>query len=97
MRRDKAEVWVILNSVRVERVQDITEEDAIKEGSQTPCDQLPRSCQQAAFSERQQFARIWDSINASRKDKEGQVLPYSWEDNPFAWVLEYRLFFQGRG
>ncbi len=66
----------LIESIRVERLQDISEEDAIAEGSQTPCDQLPKSCQGGTWTERQQFSRIWDSINAKKSP---------WSNND--WVI----------
>ena len=69
-----------ITGVRVERLQEITEEDAIAEGSQIPCAQLPKSCQQATMTERTQFSRIWDSINKK----------HPWELNPWVWVIEFK-------
>ena len=43
------------------------------------------------------FANEWDLINANRKDKKGNVLPYVWKDNPWVFPIGYSLFFQGRG
>lgn len=65
---------------RAERLQDISEEDCIEEGSQTPCAQLPKSCQQGCMTERTQFSRIWDSINAKR----------AWESNPWIWKISFK-------
>ena len=73
-------IWLEITNIRVERVQDITESDAIAEGSQLPIENLPKSCQQAVWSERQQFSRLWDSINL----KSG-----SWESNPWVWVISF--------
>ncbi len=71
-----------IENIRVERLQDISEADAIAEGSQIPCDQLPKSCQQGTMTERDQFSRIWDSIN-------GNVHP--WSDNNMVWVIKFKL------
>jgi hypothetical protein len=35
------------------------------------------------------FTSLWDSINANRKDKNGNPLPYAWDDNPWVWVVEF--------
>jgi hypothetical protein len=91
MPREAARVWIILDRVRVERVQDITEEDAINEGAPWEAYNI------SGYDVFSWFQETWDSINANRKDKEGRILPYSWKDNPFVWPLDYRLFFQGRG
>ena len=81
MPKKHARIWLEITDVRIERVQDITEEDAISEGSQIPCDQLPKSCRQGCLSERTQFSRIWDSINGKK---------YPWSSNPWVWVIEFK-------
>lgn len=62
-------------SVRVERVQDISEEDAKAEGCVSD-DGAP--VDGTAASER--FALLWDSING----------PGAWQRNDWVWVLEFR-------
>lgn len=37
------------------------------------------------------WASLWDSINANRKDKDGNRLPYSWEENPWVWVVKFKI------
>ena len=78
MFRKNSRIILEITNVRVERLQDITEEDSLAEGSQIPCGQLPKSCQQATMTERAQFSRIWDSINAKK---------YPWKSNPWVWAL----------
>lgn len=67
-----------LVSVRVERLQDISEEDAKAEGAEiAPGDiQSPDN-----LSYRGAFAFMWNEINGERG---------SWSDNPWVWVLELR-------
>ncbi len=65
--------------VRVERLQEITEEDAQREGVdwysiENKIEGIGR-CQQA-------FRKLWDSINAQRG--------YSWKSNPFCWVISFK-------
>lgn len=63
-------------SVRVERVQDISWEDAQAEGCW-------RSKNPATVSvEPPEFCVLWDSINAKRG--------FSWEMNPWCWVVEFK-------
>ena len=66
-------IWLEVTGVRVERVQDITEEDAVAEGVQMNGP--------AALTDRTSFAHLWDSINARRG--------YSWESNCWVWVVEF--------
>lgn len=73
-------------SVRVERVQDISGEDALAEGvdwllpGHGP---VPREAQyQGAASYRDGFELVWDAINAKRG--------FSFASNPWIWALEFR-------
>ena len=61
-------------SVRVERVQEIGEEDATAEGV--------AFTKYANASARFHFREIWDSINAARG--------FGWDANPWVWVVEFR-------
>ena len=63
--------------VRVEQVQDISEEDAVAEGVTK---NLPDGwiC---AESHRMIFKRLWNSINGTRG--------YAWYTNPWVWVVEF--------
>lgn len=69
-----------ITNIRVQRIQDISEEDAIAEGVVCRCweneyttmDEPPTMA----------FAHLWDSINAKRG---------SWEQNPFVWAVSFKL------
>lgn len=72
---------------RVERVQDITEEDAIAEGvfgppqSEAGWRQYPyESCH--LETARESFQSLWDSINAQRG--------YGWDTNSWVWAITFR-------
>ena len=67
-------------SVRAERLDDITDEDAIAEG-------ITRSPN--GHPEHIRFAELWDSINAKR-GPEGDPGAYSWDRNPWIWRIEFR-------
>ena len=85
-----ARILLEVVSVRVERVQDITEEDAKAEGVG---DLFIEDC---AYDDKynnipwiqeegltiHQFARLWNSINEKRN--------YGWDNNPWVWVVEFR-------
>lgn len=68
--------------VRVERVQEITNEDAKAEGvTDTPYPMKTyKGWADGVYTAL--FHDLWDSINAKRG--------YSWEANPWCWVVEFR-------
>jgi hypothetical protein len=74
-----------LKIVRAERVQDITNEEAILEGIfETPRDPgfdcwSTYGMRDYYPTPRDAFRALWDSINAGRD--------YSWDSNPWVWVL----------
>jgi hypothetical protein len=80
MPRWSSRLTLELQEVRIERVQDISEEDAIAEGvDAVSMGSAPR---QATWNRRQDFAQLWDRINAKRG--------YDWESNPSVWVLVFK-------
>lgn len=84
MPKEAARIWLEVVNVRVERVRDITEEDAIAEGVVAPfrvCSFEDRDSDEP-FGYRYGFSTLWDSINAKRG--------YSWIVNPYVWPLEFK-------
>ena len=78
MPRWASRITLRVTDVRVQRVQEISEEDAIAEGiTRWEGDRLQRGDKGA----RNDFSRLWDSINAKRG--------YSWESNPFCWAITF--------
>jgi len=76
-----------ITGVRVERLQDISDEDAIAEGIERASDwhenEMWKGYQQPGtrwFLPRQAYRDLWESING----------PESWEANPWVWVVEFR-------
>ena len=67
-----------ITNVRVERVQEISEEDAKSEGVSLSW----AEGQIRGGTWRQGFAQLWDSINAKRG--------YGWDANPWVWVVEFK-------
>jgi len=65
-----------ITEIRVERVQEISEEGAKAEGIEAL---KPSMC---CYTNRYCFEVLWDSLNAKRG--------YSWESNPFVWVIAFR-------
>jgi len=94
MYKSLARIWLEIVSVRVERVQDITEEDAIAEGVEPiisgkelesfPPMVVPAAMYTAIVEEphRTAFRSIWDKLNGKRG--------YDWDSNCWIWVIEYR-------
>lgn len=78
-------------SVRAERLQEITEEDAEREGVRRFHDQFPNfsraqtltSGEVAAVSQfRSGYAVAWDELNADKA---------TWKSNPWVWRIEFRV------
>ncbi len=59
MPKEASRITLEITSISIERLQEITEEDAIAEGCQ--CPGVP-----ASLTNRGSFAKLWDSINAKR-------------------------------
>lgn len=82
-----ARIWMEVVSVRVERLQDITEDDARAEGiTNGGClncgEDEPCGCDSPAPDARDTFCRLWNTINAKRAP---------WDSNPWVWVIEFRV------
>jgi hypothetical protein len=85
MPRCASRLTLRITDVRVERLQDITEEDAIAEGINGEL------CQRFLYSESTKgqllpaavhaFSGLWESINSAG----------SWNDNPWLWVIEFEV------
>jgi len=90
MPRKAARLFLKVTDVRIERLQDITEEHAIKEGCEGNICEHPSEddgycpdCDNCGYTEppQLQFLYLWDSIYS----KQG----YGWKDNPYVWVIEF--------
>ena len=88
MPKKYARIWLEITDVRVEKVNDISDEDANMEGFYGKCliDKCPDckppftgNCEEQPI---QWFSELWDSINAKRG--------YSWESNPFVWCRSFK-------
>ena len=77
MPKEAARIWLKVTDVRVERLQEISGKDLIKEG----IDLFQSNYVRAAFDE---FKNIWNStIKKSDLDR------YGWDANPWVWVVEF--------
>lgn len=77
MPREAARIFLRVTDVRVERLKEITEADAKKEGTR----HTYYNPHVTEFSYKAGFAGLWDSINVKRG--------YGWETNP--WVFVYKF------
>ena len=77
MPKKYARIWLEITDVRVERVQNITESDAENEGMDGHCPEDRMTWD----TPREQFTKLWDSINGKK---------YPWSGNPWVWVVEFQ-------
>lgn len=80
MPRWASRITLEITGARVERLQDISEEDAKAEGIQwgMPCGYLDTGTSDC--SSKCKFKSLWESING----------PGSWDANPWVWVIEFK-------
>lgn len=93
MPKEAARIWLKVKDVRVERLKDMTDKDALKEGAQgVKCDHAGlgaygcTDCMNTGWLEPPmlEFMGIWDStIKKSDLDR------YGWDANPWVWVIEF--------
>lgn len=90
MPRWASRITLEITGVRAERLWDITEEDAIKEGCQLiartiqPFELKPSprfTAPERPFTHRDHFIGLWDSLNAKRG--------YGWKTNPWVWGISF--------
>lgn len=83
MPRWAARIWLEVTGVRVERVQDITQDDARAEGAIDMGGVWGALSDKGRAGPRGAFEALWNSINAKRG--------YGWDVNPWVWVVEFRV------
>lgn len=90
MPKEAARIWLKVTDVRVERLQEITDKECIKEGiypsncrncnATFGCD----VCPDEGYDEVDEFVEVWDNtIKKSDFDR------YGWDANPLVWVIEF--------
>ncbi len=84
MPRILSRITLEITNVRVERLQEISEDDCKAEGIDIKGETLNVGGETEYFdlSAREQFPKLWDSLNAKRG--------YSWESNPWVWVISFK-------
>lgn len=93
MPKEAARIWLKVTDVRVERLHDITEDGALREGAQgIKCDHVAMGehgctdCMNTGWIEPPQveFMQIWDSTI-----KKPDIDRYGWDASPWVWVIEF--------
>lgn len=89
MPRVASRITLKITNIKVERVQDISEEDAIKEGVFNMIDKdgnynvywdyIKKSPIKGFLTAKESFRSLWISINGQE----------SWDSNPFCWCVEF--------
>ena len=80
MPRWASRITLEITDIRVERLQDINEEDAEAEGAPLELGVLERTILGAKARYRSGFVRLWESING----------PGSWDANPWVWCVSFK-------
>lgn len=77
MPKAAARIWLKVENVSVQRLKDITEEDAVAEGCQA----------QGIFeTPRNYFAALWNTTCGVA----GKKAPENWASNPWVWVIRFK-------
>lgn len=83
MPRSLSRIKLEIVDIRVEKLKDISQKDAISEGappSHHSIDKVSREIGNPDFS-RSWFAQLWQSINGTE----------SWDENPWVWVISFKV------
>ena len=84
MPKEAARIWLKVTDVRLERLQDITEDGAKEEGANFKNGKnvgLEEKMRRTAI---ERFAEIWNSTI-----KKTNIDRYGWDANPWVWVIEF--------
>lgn len=81
MPRKFSRITLEIVNVRVERLQDISEEDALAEVAEVKQDARIAAHVAEDSPARMEFWHLWQSING----------PRSWDENPWVWVVEFKV------
>jgi len=84
MPRAASRILLEIVSVRVERLNDCSEADALAEGVKAePCDHVRLSCEEIGCcgpTAKGMYAALWDHINGAG----------AWAANPWVWAIEFK-------
>lgn len=83
MPKTATRIWLKITNIRVERLQNISEQDAIKEGIEVIAPGLYKSYYPgyngANYEAKESFKELWINLNGGN----------SWFSNPWVWVIEF--------
>jgi hypothetical protein len=74
MPRSASRITLEITNIRVERLQEISNEDSLSEGIAIPDEPVH-------FAPREYFKILWNNINSKK---------YPWSSNPWVWVIEFK-------
>lgn len=84
MHRHSSRILLEITAVRVERLQDISEEQALAEGVRgEPCDHARQACSDIGCwgdTAKGAFGFLWEQLNGAG----------AWQANPWVWVVEFK-------
>jgi hypothetical protein len=80
MPRAASRITLEVARVRVERLQEISEDDSYAEGVHAGSWEYDNG--EGTETARESYQCLWDSLNAARG--------YGWDANPWVWVVEFR-------
>jgi hypothetical protein len=92
MKRAWSRIQLEITGIRVERLQDISEDDAKAEGVESDHTEFEmiywvegvtgyKLSERYAASAKEAYQRLWETING----------PGSWDANPWLWVVEFKV------
>ena len=82
MPRWASRILLEITGIRVERLQEISENDAKAEGVISNEERFKIKSQSIVNKYRWQYRELWDSLNKKRG--------YGWDTNPYVWVLTFK-------
>lgn len=82
MPRHASRITLEVTGVRVERLQDISQADAVAEGAPPSHPSIDRVSREFGFADfpRSWYGQLWEQING----------PGSWQANPWVWVISFK-------
>lgn len=86
MPKEAARIWLKVTDVRIERLQDVTEDGAKAEGviDNRGFIHSPENEYDRIHTAREHFIKIWNSTI-----KKSYLNCYGWDANPWVWVIEF--------